>query len=91
MGAVFLPAGSTTVTNLAVGSSTTTGTLQTSPNKGGNFNMSLPYTTGQAQVIPAGTRRYSLSGTTTVFMVAQATFGVSTMQVYGTIWARRRR
>jgi hypothetical protein len=41
--------------------------------------------------IPTGTGRLSLSATTTVYLVARATFTVSTMAAYGFIWARRAR
>lgn len=88
VGAVFTP--SSTSTAIACSSSTTSATLITSPNKGGSFNMSLAYPSAVAQVIPCGTRRYSFASTTTVFMVANATFA-GTMTAYGTIWGRRRR
>lgn len=88
---VFLPAAGTTMSNLVCASNTTSATLPTSPNKGGTFNGSWTFTTSQVQVMPCGMRRYSLASTTTIFMVVQASFGVSTMQAYGTIWGRRAR
>jgi len=90
-GIVFNAGGTTTISQLVASTNTTSATLPTSPGKGSTFNMVLPFTTGNSQVIPLGTRRYSLSGTTTVFAVAQAVFGVSTMSVFGILWARRRR
>lgn len=88
---VFVPAGTTTVSALAASTSTTSATFATAPNKGAYFGLTLPFTTGQGQIAPLGNRRYSVSGTTTVFAVVQASFGVSTMTAYGTLWARRRR
>lgn len=86
---VFAPAGSTVPTAMVIGVNTTSATLPTSPNKGASFALSLPFTTGQAQIFPSGTRRYSFSTTTTVFLIAFSTFTVSTMQAYGVIRARR--
>ncbi len=43
----------------------------------------------QSWVMP--TARFSLSGNTTIFLVAQATFTVSTLKAYGTMRARRMR
>lgn len=90
-GVVFNPGGATTYTNLVVTTGTTSATIPTSPNKGATYNVSVAYSTGAAHVIPAGTRRYSLSGTTTVYLIVQAGFGGSTLSAYGTLWARRRR
>lgn len=90
-GIVFVPAATTTVTQLVGSSSTTSATLPTSPNKGATFNLIHTFNTGSAQVIPIGVKRLSISGTTTVFLVTQAAFGVSTMTAYGCIWGRRAR
>jgi hypothetical protein len=47
------------------------------------------FTTGTAQRQSAPVIRVSLASTTTVFLVAQASFGVSTMTCDGFIRARR--
>ena len=47
------------------------------------FNFATPVT------IPLATSRFSLSATTTIYLVAQATFATNTMSVAGTITARR--
>lgn len=81
----------TSITNLVGGSSTTSATLgardtffdfETAAN--------VPTATADAAfVIP--TTRISIAATTTVYLVAQATFTVSTLKAYGTIRARRMR
>jgi hypothetical protein len=38
-----------------------------------------------------GSARYSLSATTTVYLVAQGNFSGGTLAGYGVLWARRRR
>lgn len=84
----YSPAGSTTVTGLTTGISTTSATLPGN-NTGGYNLLALPFTTGAAQVHGTQTVRISISGTTTVYLVAQAQFGVSTMTANGFIRARR--
>lgn len=86
----FNPAGTTTQTALAGGISTTTVTLPTSPGSGALVSFALPFTTGAANTFPVGSTQLLLSGTTTVYLVAQAGFAVSTMSAYGFIGARRR-
>lgn len=82
------PAGTTTMTQL-VGAVTTTSATFTLPGSPGRF--SHPYSTA-AGVAPGGATgptRLSLGATTTVYLVAQATFAVSTCAAYGFIGARR--
>lgn len=82
---LFQPAGTTQVSVVNAGASSTTATLPAIPlysqanNQGTGLNIGL--------VIPR--QRFSLSGTTTVFLVAASTFTVSTMTATGTIRARR--
>lgn len=82
----FVPAGTTTVSAIAAGVSTTSATLGAL----GSFNsLSATLTTGAGQIISTPTFRISLSATTTVYIVAQMTFGVSTATCGGFIRARR--
>lgn len=83
------PAGTTTVSAFGGGVSTTSATFPTSPNGGAMNFINATLTTGSAQHMPIGTRRLSLSGTTTVFLVELCTFGTSTASGYGGIYARR--
>lgn len=87
----FNPAGTTTMALLSGWISTTSASAPTAPGSGAQVFMTLPFTTGAAQILPVGQIRLSLSGTTTVYLSAQATFGVSTLGAYGFIGARRRR
>lgn len=64
-------------------------TLPTAPNAGGMEQAAMVLTTGATQGRVIGIRRFSLSATTTVYLVAQATFIASTMSAYGYIGARR--
>ena len=88
---VFSPGGATTVTLLVVGINTVSGTMPVSPGKGSTHSLQIPFTTGQAQVMPTGTRRISISSTTTVYLLARADFGASTLSAYGILTARRAR
>jgi hypothetical protein len=84
--ATFLPAASTTVSSLAVGVSTVSGSF---PPSGVAQQLSLSFPAGVGQQISAPTVRVSISTPTTVYIYAQASFGVSTMTVNGSIRARR--
>jgi len=89
-GAVDFTFGATTsYTNLIGSVSTTTGTIGAQDSK---FDFETPAavpTAGADSTFPVPVVRFSLSGTTTVFLVAQGTFTVSTLKAYGTIRARR--
>lgn len=86
---VFQPAGSTTFTLAGCTANTTSASL------GGGGNgltlLNITFTTGNSQYIQAGTLRVNASTSTTVYLVGQTAFGVSTMAMSGNIWARRRR
>lgn len=88
--AAFSPAGSTTVTQLQAGVSTTSGTLPTPPN-GGYVSLNTTWATGVGELFTVGTSRALLTTTTSYFLVVNGTFAVSTMGAYGFIGARRRR
>jgi hypothetical protein len=85
----FAPAGTTTVAAIRAGISTTTATLPTIPGAGASLVSVGTLTTGATQSHPVGMTRINVSVTTTVFLVASADFGVSTMGGYGFIGARR--
>ena len=82
----------TTVTTLTGSISTTSATLDTSPGRiASSFhNGQSPFASTNLDLC-VGQSRFSLSGTTTVYFVAQSTFGTSTCSAYGQICARRRR
>lgn len=84
---VFLPAAGTTVAQVVAGMNTTSATLPA-----GQFTWNLQSTslaTGGAQSSALPSQRFSVSATTTVFLVGQSNFGASTMTATGIIRARR--
>lgn len=84
----YVPAGSTTITGVAAGINTTANTMPTD-NTGAYNTLAATLTTGGAQAYGSPTVRISLSGTTSVFLIGRAFFGVSTMSANGFIRARR--
>ena len=88
-GSAFHPAGTTTVAGLSCGISTTTASLPGFTS--GLVSMSPGFNTGAQQIILCGLQRISLASPATIFMVAAATFAVSTMTADGYINARRPR
>lgn len=86
---VFKPAAGTTVTRIAGSIGTTANTLGTPPNSGAMEDFNATLTAATNQTVPVGLRRISIAATTTVRLVAQATFAVSTMTADGFIGARR--
>jgi hypothetical protein len=92
----FNPGATTSITLLSAGLGTTTG-VQLGQAGGGGIGTdprALYATAAEvpgANVITLGLTdvRVSLSGTTTIFFVANATFSVSTLSVFGTLAARR--
>jgi hypothetical protein len=82
----YNPAGTTTVNGLTQGVNTVSATLG---GLGTFTQTNTAFTTGTAQRQSAPVIRVSLASTTTVFLVAQASFGVSTMTCDGFIRARR--
>jgi hypothetical protein len=80
----------TSYTNLAGGVSSTTATLAT--DQGFDFEIVAQVPTAtKDQAWGVSPVRFSLSGTTKVYLVAQGTFTVSTLSAYGSIRARRAR
>jgi len=86
----FQFAGTTSYTNLVGAMSTLTGALDAFI--GGFFDYETAATvptSGNDQFWTLPTRRIAAAASTTIFLVAQATFTVSTLKAYGTIRARR--
>jgi hypothetical protein len=86
----FSSAGTTTVSDFAVSLSTTTNTLDLSLDRFAQMSWNasvIPGTVG----LTTGTSRFSLSSTTTVYVVGRAIFGTSTATATGMIRARRAR
>ena len=80
----FSLGGGTTITALVGYITTTSATAPTNPNAG-----AYVHSAGDARTFPTGTRRISLSATTTIYLGAYTTFAVSTLAAYGYIGARR--
>ena len=70
---------------------TTSATMPTRPGGGAynTRNFAAFVNGGSGEDMPCGTTRLSLSGTTTVYLVARAIFTVSTTKAYGHLAARR--
>ena len=84
----FIPAATTTMSALVAGVNTTTAAF----GAGGTYNdIQVAFATGSAQYFPAPVVRVNVSVTTTVYLVAQMNFAVSTATCNGYIYARRRR
>lgn len=81
------PAGTTTTSNLQAGLSTTTNALPTPPSGYALFGGALG--AGLAASLTISSIQINVNTTTTVYLVAQATFATSTMTAYGAIRARR--
>ena len=84
----YTPTGTTSVTQLTQGSSSTTATLGAQ----GTFSKFVTAANVLGAVDPAWNlpvTRLSLASTTTIYLVANATFTVSTLTAYGIISARR--
>jgi hypothetical protein len=93
----FLPAASTSITNYQAAYSLTSATLSTQPG-GSGLGPDPLLVVNQAAMVPAAvfgcapaTVRLTISANTTVYLVAQSTFSVSTLTGYGTLRARRAR
>jgi hypothetical protein len=88
-GAIFQqPAGATVVTLIIGWISTTSATIPTAPNSGGEA-LWAGNVTGNGNSTHPGPMRLSLSATTTVYLSTYVTFTTSTNSAYGIIRARR--
>jgi hypothetical protein len=86
----FTVGGNSTAYNASI--STTSATLSTPDNMSGSLTrIACTFTSGQNQHLAISPCRINVSSTTTVYLVAQATFSSSTNRAYGKIWARRAR
>lgn len=85
------PAGGTSQTGLIAAISTTAATLPVAPGAGAYAAGSYPGGTSNFLALPTGVVRLSISAPTTVYLVANATFTVSTNAAYGFLGARRAR
>jgi hypothetical protein len=86
---VFSPSGTTTVTDLQTSISTTSATQGGLTVRSGWAGTAT--TPGDLWGIATPGQRISIASTTTVYLVAFASFGVSTLTAGGTLWARRAR
>ena len=86
---VFSGAAGTQTTAALGGISTTSATLPAAGNAGHAVWSSLTIITAFSSSVSPGPVRMSLSGTTTVYLVAAAVFTTSTQSAYGHIHARR--
>lgn len=85
-----VPAGTTTQSAHLVGVSTTSATFSTISGTFLNFNQIVPISAAGTQSnLTAPVTRISIASTTTVFLVTQINFAVSTLTVDGFIRARR--
>ena len=88
----FTLGGTTVATQFIAAINTTSATVPAASTIAGSVNkLQATTTTGAEQIMNAGTSRISLGATTTVYLVAQSTFTVSTAAAYGAIYARRMR
>ena len=88
----FSPVTSTSITVEAGAISTTSATLPTSPGGGARFNFihaAVVPGNGALWGWPIGQTRISVASTTTVYLIAQATFTAAALSAYGYIGARR--
>lgn len=85
----FSPTGTTAVQFLTVGWSLTNNTLDTTPGRFNQNGYSSLVTGGPYMAAPLPAGRLSIAATTTVYMIVQAFFTVSTLTGWGIIDARR--
>lgn len=86
----FIAAAGTLPTILEGSISTTTNTQATSPNNGAYFRHQLTFTAASTNIFPVGFITVNINTPTTYYLVGTATFTVSTLTVYGALFAERR-
>ena len=84
----FTPSAGCTPSALIAGANNVSVTLAAAPN---NTVQQLAFPAALAQAFPFPKQRFSLSGATTIYLVAEAVFSGGTMTATGTIRARRPR
>lgn len=87
----YLPATATTTTAVLCAFNTVSATLPAAPNNGGEMIFKGAIAANLDQLYQVGTMRVSISAPTTVFLIEDAFFAVSTASAYGFIRARRSR
>jgi len=86
----FLPAATTSITQIAFGISATSATLPTAGTGGLVQNTYAAFVPGAInQCHNVTMTRVSIASTTSYYLVAQAAFTVSTLSAFGTLYARR--
>lgn len=86
----YIPGASTVVTSATAGVNSTSQTTQSAATGGGVSQYGSGITPGaNAFTIPFARTRFSLSATTTIFLVASAAFTTSSLGAFGIITARR--
>ena len=86
---VTLPAGGSLQTLAIAYVSSTSATLATAPNNGAYAFDGVSHSANSGSGLAFGPKRFSLNGTTTVYLQTYTTFTVGTMTAYGVIRARR--
>lgn len=83
------PGAGTTTSVINGAANSVSATLPTFPGAGGYARYSYSSSANAVNSLPIGRVRFSLSATTTIYLVTNMTFAVSTMSAYGFIGARR--
>jgi hypothetical protein len=88
---IFLPAGTTNQVSQFVSISATSATLDLSPGRIGThqYGASGLVTGASGTAITSGPTQFVLTATTTIYLVAQASFTVAANSAYGILRARR--
>lgn len=89
---IFVPAATTTVTQVKAWINTVSATDPSAPNGGAEYSRTFTGAgseVGVSQAIPGLMKRVSLASTTTVYISGKAAFGTSTATMGGAIYARR--
>lgn len=87
----FNPAGATVQSSEIGAIGTTTATLPTIPGGGAYSALNVSVAAGVGSSFSVGAVRESLASTTTVYLLAQSTFTISTNAAYGFLGCRRAR
>ena len=81
-----------TTSALVAAINTTGGTLPNAASINSCFHgMQLTFASGSQQTFPTGSCQINVSSTTSVYLIAFASFSGTAPTAYGAIWARRRR
>lgn len=86
---IFSSGVGTTTTQIYSAINTTSATVPTLGAENNSLFLNNTFSVSGSQMLPVGPMRISLSGTTTVYLIARATFTGGGMNAYGFIGARR--